>query len=549
MADEHRGHRFHVRSIYQGSDYTKGLRANRRFITPMTLSAVPELFKKGLLPLHFALIQVSPPDDNGWMSLGISVDVTLAAAQSASTVIAQVNPNMPRIPGRSFIHLNDVDGIVEKEEDLLSAFNLPDYESADDIADITANLIDDGSTVQLGLAELSGPIARSLAEKNDLGVHTEILTDDLMELLSIGVVTNRCKGQNEDKLLASGAIGSKKFYQSLHNNAAIEFRPSDYINHPAVISQNHNMVAVNFARTMDLGGQVYADALPQNHFSGVTGMLDFVIGAGMSPGGKSIIVIPARSIDGQTSRINMNTNEGSIVIPKGYVSYVVSEFGMVNLLGKNIEERAMAMISLAHPDFRNELFNSAQAAGLIDRNRTLSESLFGIYPARMEETREFNGQKVTFRPAKPVDDRLIQEHFYRMDEKDVQARFFGTRRSFFREDMEGLVLVDYINNLSIVAVIGEVGFEKIIGLGEYALEQGTVAELAFSVSKEWQGQGIAGVLLEKITEAAREKGFTELVAYTLATNIGMIRLFKKLPFKTETIFEDHMVVLKCKFEK
>jgi RimJ/RimL family protein N-acetyltransferase len=222
---------------------------------------------------------------------------------------------------------------------------------------------------------------------------------------------------------------------------------------------------------------------------------------------------------------------------------------MVNLLGKNIEERAMAMISLAHPDFRNELFNSAQAAGLIDRNRTLSESLFGIYPARMEETREFNGQKVTFRPAKPVDDRLIQEHFYRMDEKDVQARFFGTRRSFFREDMEGLVLVDYINNLSIVAVIGEVGFEKIIGLGEYALEQGTVAELAFSVSKEWQGQGIAGVLLEKITEAAREKGFTELVAYTLATNIGMIRLFKKLPFKTETIFEDHMVVLKCKFEK
>ncbi|MBW2707564.1 MAG: GNAT family N-acetyltransferase, partial [Deltaproteobacteria bacterium] len=529
MADEHRGHRFHVRSIYQGSDYTKGLRANRRFITPMILSAVPELFKKGLLPLHFALIQVSPPDDNGWMSLGISVDVTLAAAQSAATVIAQVNPNMPRIPGHSFIHLNDVDGIVEKEEDLLSAFNLSDYESADEIADITANLIDDGSTVQLGLAELSGPIARALAEKNDLGVHTEILTDDLMELLSKGVVTNRFKGQNEGKLLASGAIGSKKFYQSLHNNAAIEFRPSDYINHPAIISQNHNMVAVNFARTMDLSGQVYADALPQNHFSGVTGMLDFVMGTGMCPGGKSIIVIPARSINGQTSRINMNTNAGSIVIPKGYVSYVVSEFGMVNLLGKNIEERAMAMISLAHPDFRNELFNSAQAAGLIDRNRTLSESLFGIYPARMEETREFNGQKVTFRPAKPVDDRLIQEHFYRMDEKDVQARFFGTRRSFFREDMEGMVQVDYINNLSIVAVTGEVGFENIIGLGEYILEQGTVAEVAFSVSKEWQGQGIAGVLLGKITEAAREKGFTELVAYTLPTNIGMIRLFKKLP--------------------
>ncbi len=548
MADEYRGHRFHVRSIYQGSDHTKGLRANRRFITPITLSAVPDLFKKKWLPLNFALVQVSPPDKNGWMSLGISVDVTLAAAQSASTVIAQINPNMPRVPGLSFIHLDDVDWIVEKEEDLLSAYKLPEYESASDLAGITATLIDDGATVQLGLAELSRPIARALDQKNDLGVHTEILTDDLMDLLSVGVVTNRYKGINEDKLLASGAIGSKKLYQSLHNNPAIEFRPSDYINHPAVIAQNQNMVAVNFARTMDLTGQVYADALPQNHFSGVTGMFDFVMGAGMSDGGKSIIVIPARSIDGRTSRINLNTGGGSIVIPRGYVSYVVSEFGMVNLLGKNIEERAMAMISLAHPDFRDELFDSARDAGLITHNRTLKESLFGVYPARMEETRQYGDQKVTFRPAKPVDDRLIQEYFYQMDLKDVQARFFGTRRSFFREDMEGLAQVDYINNLTIVAVTGEIGFEKIIGLGEYALEKGAVAEVAFSVSKEWQGKGIASVLLEKISEAAREKGFTELVAFTLPTNTGMIKLFEKLPYRTQSTIKDGTMILKCSFE-
>ena len=548
LADEHKGHRFHVRAIYQGSDYTKGLRANKRFITPITLSAVPGLFKNGLLPLHVALIQVSPPDDNGWMSLGISVDVTLAAAQSAAVVIAQVNPLMPRVPGQSFIHIDDVDWIVEKEEDLLNAFDLPEYESADDIAAITANLIDDGTTLQLGLAELSGPIARALASRNDLGVHTEILSDDLMALLAAGVVTNRLKGQHEGKLLASGAIGSSDLYQSLHNNPAIEFRPSDYINHPTSIAQNQNMVAVNFARTMDLSGQVYADALPQNHFSGTTGMLDFVIGAGMSPGGKSIIIIPARSIDGRTSRINLKAAGGSIVIPKGYVSYVVSEFGMVNLLGKNIEERAMAMISLAHPEFRDELFDGAQEDGIIARNRTLKESLFGVYPARMEETRTLDGQKVTFRPAKTVDERLIQEHFYGMDAKDVRARFFGTRRSFFREDMEGLAQVDYINNLTMVAVTGEVGFEKIIGLGEYASEQGAVAEVAFSVSKEWQGKGIAGVLLEKVAEAAREKGFTKLVAYTLPTNSGMIRLFKKLPYRTETVIEDGKVILSCSFE-
>ena len=191
MADEYRGHKFHVRSIYQGSDQTKSLRANKRFITPITLCAVPDLFKKKMLPLQFALIQVSPPDDNGWMSLGISVDVTLAAAQSAGVVVAQVNSMMPRIPGHSYIHLDDVDVIVEQEEELLSAFNLPVYESASEIAGITANLIDDGATLQLGLAELSQPIAGALAKKNDLGVHTEILTDDLMDLVSRGVVTNR----------------------------------------------------------------------------------------------------------------------------------------------------------------------------------------------------------------------------------------------------------------------------------------------------------------------------------------------------------------------
>ena len=344
MADEHRGHKFHVRSIYQGSDQTKNLRANKRFITPLNLCAVPDLFKKKMLPLHFALIQVSPPDDNGWMSLGISVHVTLAAARSAAVVIAQVNSMMPRTPGHSFIHLDDASVIVEQEEELLSAFDLPAYESASEIAAITANLIDDGATIQLGLAELSPSIAKALAQKTDLGVHTEILTDDLMELVSRGVVTNRHKTLNEGKVIASGAIGSQELYRSLHNNVVIEFRPSDYVNNPAIIAQNSKMVAINFARTMDLSGQVYADALPHNHFSGVTGMFDFILGTSMSPGGKSIMVIPARSIDGKTSRIIPKADGGAIVIPKGYVSYVVSEFGMVNLLGKNIEERAMAMI-------------------------------------------------------------------------------------------------------------------------------------------------------------------------------------------------------------
>ena len=209
----------------------------------------------------------------------------------------------------------------------------------------------------------------------------------------------------------------------------------------------------------------------------------------------------------------------------------------------------MAMISLAHPDFRDELFHEAQKAGFIDRNRSLTESLFGVYPARMEETRKFDGQQVTFRPIKAVDGRLIQEYFYSMDKKDVQARFFGIRRSFFREDMEGMFQIDYIKNFSIVAVTGEVGFEKIIGLGEYALEQGMMAEVAFSISGQWQRRGIAGILLEKIAEAAWENSFAGLIAYTQLNNEGMIKLFNKLPYKVETILDGGMLVLKCNFEE
>ena len=549
MADEYKGRKFNVRSIYDGSDQTKSLRANKRFITPLTLCTVPDLFKKKMLPLNFALIQVSPPDDNGWMSLGISVDITLAAARSAAVVIAQVNSMMPRIPGQGYIHLDYVSVFVEQDEELLSAFDLPEYDSASEIANITANLIDDGATIQLGLAELSHPIAQALATKTDLGIHTEILTDDLMELVSQGVVTNRQKSLNEGKVIASGAIGSQGLYRSLDNNVAIEFRPSDYVNNPAVIAQNNKMVAINFARTMDLSGQVYADALPHNHFSGVTGMFDFILGTSMSPGGKSIIVIPARSIDGKTSRIIPKADRGSFVVPKAYVSYVVSEFGMVNLLGKNIEERAMAMISLAHPDFRDELLQVAKEAGFIDRDRTLNESLFGIYPTRLEEARMYDGQKVTFRPAKPVDGRLIQEHFYNMDAKDVQTRFFSMRRSFYREDMERMAQVDYIKNFSVVATTGEIGFEKIIGMGIYALENSAVAEVAFSTSKEWQGKGIAKVILNKLAEAARENGFLSLVANVLPTNTAMIKLFEKLPYKIKTKTESGTLILTCSFDE
>ncbi len=547
MAEESHDRIFNVRSIYLGSGQTRSLKANQRFITPIPLSAVPRIFRDGHLPLDFALVQVTPPDNYGWLNLGISVDVTLAAAQSAVNVIAQVNPRMPRVPGHGFIHIDQVDAIVEEEEALLSVYALAEYEASEPLARLAAGLVEDGATLHLGMGTASQAVARALAEKNDLGIHTEILTDDLLDLSFRGVVTNKYKGINYGKMVAGSAIGTDALYDALNDNPAVEFRPSDYVNHPAVISRHHQMTSICVARTIDLTGQVLADALPQNHFSGVTGMLDFVMGAHMARGGRSIILVPALSREDRTSRIITELDTGSVVIPRGYVSYVVSEFGVVNLFGKNMEERAMAMISLAHPDHREVLFHQAKEIGLIDRRRSLKESLFGIYPQRMEETRHYDGCKVVYRPTKPSDNRMIQEHFYQMDDKDVEMRFFNLRRHFYRDEMEDMSQVDYVKNLSIVAVTGEIGFERIVGLGGYFLEHGTTAEVAFSITKDWQGKGIGSVILMKLAEAARENGISTLTAYTLPNNRGMIKLFKKLPYEIQTAFEDDTVVLTCQF--
>jgi acyl-CoA hydrolase/GNAT superfamily N-acetyltransferase len=549
IASESSTNSFNVRSFYSGSGIPKTLSKMRRFFTPINLSALPDLFRSRQIPIHAALIQVSPPDDFGWMSLGISVDVTMAAALSADLVIAQINPKMPRVLGRSFIHVNDVHAVVEHEEDLLTAGFVPDLEANRMIGRHVAKLIEDGSTLQLGLGATPQATLLAMAEKNDIGVHTQFLTDGLMELVSRGVITNRKKGVNEGKLVASSAIGSANLYEFLHDNPAIEFHPSDYVNNPTVIASHNKMVSLNVATLMDLTGQVAADALPHNHFSGVTGMLDFVRGSAQSPKGKSLLVIPSTSRDGKTSRIVPSLGNTPVVVPRSDVYFVVSEFGVVNLYGKNLQERAMAMISLAHPDFRDDLFYQAKEMGLIGRERTLKETIHAIYPLKFEETIRLDEHEILIRPAKPVDERRLQEHFYNLDKNDIISRFFHKKTSFIRDDVATMYQIDYVKEMTIVAVTGEFGFGKIIAVGGYILdERNNVAEVAFSVSKPWQRKGLSKVIMGKLAEAARENGIAGLVAYTSTKNKAMISLFKTLPYKVKAVIEDDMVDLSAHFD-
>lgn len=544
------GHSLNVRYFYLGSAKTQTLSASKRFFTPINLSAVPRLFKSRQLPIHVALIQCSEPDDFGWMSLGVSVDVTLAGVQAADMVIAQVNPRMPRVLGHGFIHVNDVDIIVEREEDLISLEQAPNLESANLIARHVAKLIDDGSTLQMSLGATPQAIWVGVSSKNDLGVHTQFLTDGVMRLFAQGVINNKKKGFNDGRMVASAALGSRNLYEFINDNPAVEFHPSDYVNDPAIIARHNKMVSVNVAMAMDLTGQAAADALPYNHYSGVNGTMDFIRGAQNSPGGKSILMLPSTTMDGKASRITPSLEGMAVVVPRAEVQYVVTEYGVVNLFGRTLQERAIALISVAHPDFRDELYERAKDIGLLAPERTFADSIRSVYPLKIEEKRIINGQEVFFRPARPTDERSIQEHFYNLDHRDVVRRFMAEKSSFLREDLAGMYQVDYIHDMTLVASTGELGFEKVIAVGGYFLNPANnVAEVAYSVAKEWQGKGISSVIQEKLAVAAREHGIAGFEAFTFPHNKSMIALFEKLPFKVNTKLVDDTLVLTCRFDE
>ena len=550
LADATEDVTLNVRTIYLGSANAEVIARHKRFITPMNISDVPDLFTSKKLPIQVALIQVSPPDDFGWMSLGVSVDVTLAAALAADLVIAQVNPQMPRVLGQSFIHVNQVHVVVEHPEPLLSVQPPPASETATRIGQLIARLIEDGSTLQIGLDAASQATIQALADKNDLGVHSQFLTDDIMHLYATGVINNRRKGFNEGKLVASAAIGSHNLYEFIDNNPAVDFRPSDYVNDPFIISRHHRMVSLNVARTMDLTGQVEAEASPRTFFAGVSGISDFVRGARRSPGGKSIIMLFSTSDDGRSSNIVPQLTDTNVAVPRADVQYVITEYGAFNMAGKSLQERAVGMISVAHPAFREELFAQAKGMGLIGPERTLGEAVHGVYPVKLEEVITVDGEEVTIRPAKPVDDRRIQEHYYGLDKEDVFSRFRHEKTCFSRSDIDVRSCVDYIKVLTILAIVGEFGFGRVVAIGECMLiEKINMAEVAFSVNKRYQNKGIARRILRKLAEAAREQGFFGLMAYTSPNNQAMIRMFKSLPYKVKSAFDGEGVTLTCRFDE
>ncbi|HBQ26205.1 MAG TPA: 4-hydroxybutyrate CoA-transferase [Syntrophomonas sp.] len=359
VGPEMQGH-FKLNSLFGSAPTRKAIADGRADFTPCFICEIPGLFLTGKIPLDVAMITVTPPDSHGYCSLGISIDYTIQAARAAKMVIAQVNPEMPRTYGDTLLHVSEIDYFVPAEEPLI-VLDPPVIGPVEkQIGMNVASLIDDGSTLQLGIGSIPDAILSFLHEKHDLGVHTELFSDGVRGLVEAGVINGKKKTLHPGKVVANFVMGTPKLYNWVHNNPAIYLYPEDYVNDPFVVARNYRMIAINSALEVDVLGQVAADMLGPRQFSGVGGQVDFIRGAARSPGGKAIIAFPATAMKGKASRIvSVLTRGAAVTTSRHDVEYVVTEYGIASLKAKTVKERIEALISIAHPDFRAEIRKDA----------------------------------------------------------------------------------------------------------------------------------------------------------------------------------------------
>ncbi|MGA2423255.1 MAG: acetyl-CoA hydrolase/transferase C-terminal domain-containing protein [Terriglobales bacterium] len=356
VAPEMEGH-FRHNAVFIGSNVREAINDGRADYTPIYLSEIEELFESGAMPIDVALIEVSPPDSHGYCSFGVGVDTTLTAAKCARWVVAQVNDQMPRTYGDSFIHVSDIDVVVDSSRPLCETkkFEITDLHVA--IAHNVAGLIEDGAVLQTGIGGIPDAVLPFLNDRKDLAVHSELVSDGVIPLIETGVITGARKNFKPRKIILGFALGSKNLFEFVDNNPIFEFHPTSYTNDPALIARNDNMVAINSALQIDLTGQVCSDSVGTHFYSGIGGQVDFLRGASRSKGGKPIIAISSTAKSGRISRIVPMLSPGAgVVTSRGLIRYVVTEFGVAYLHGKTIRERAQALIEIAHPNFRDELY-------------------------------------------------------------------------------------------------------------------------------------------------------------------------------------------------
>ena len=524
---EHTG--LHHVIFFVGSDHHEVLKAGNVHYAPVSLALIPELIKKGTLSLDAAFIQVSPPDNQGYVSLGVSVDTTMAAAVYADKVIAEVNPNMPYTYGESRIPLQKIDACVMIDAPVIEYVHSLNDTISDRIARYISSIIEDHSTLQIGLGRVPNEMLKYLKKSRNLGIHSDLITDPVVDLIEDGIITGKAKTLHRGKVVASFCMGTERLYRMVDRNPLFSFHPIDYVCDPSVIMANNKLVSVTQAWSIDLSGQVCVDQYKGQFYSGVSTQLEFHRYASKTPGGKSIICLCSTDETTNESRIRANLLEGEgVAIPRSEVHYVITEYGYAYLFGKTLHDRALSLIEIAHPMHRDWLLEEAKRMGYVSPEMSMKTRV--AYPEDKEVTVYLkSGQEVVVRPSRASDVMAIQDLFYSLAPEDVFTRFFHKLSCMPVSNAQYMCDVDYENEMAFVAVLGGREHGTVIGTAGYVVDpMDNLAEAAYMVRSDFQGQGLGSVLQKSLVEYARRQGLRGLKANILESNTSMINLLHKL---------------------
>jgi acyl-CoA hydrolase/L-amino acid N-acyltransferase YncA len=520
----HYGHR----SFFIGTDMRAAAAVGIADYIPISLAQVPQLIENGRIPIDVALIQVSLPDEYGYVSLGVSVDITLSAAQNAKKVIAEINPHMPRTLGDTFFHLNKIDYLVIVETPVIEYQHPPADAVGEKIARYIASIIDDGSTLHVGIGRIPNAALKYLLDRQDMGIHTDVITNSIIPLIERGIITGAQKSTHRGKIVGSYCLGTRRLYDLIDRNPMFSFHPIEYVSDIHLISQQKRMVSVTQAFAADLTGQICADQFQGEFYSGVSTQPEFIRGTAFAPGGKPIICLPSTTDDGKTSRIRplLLAGEG-VTVARSDVHYVITEYGIAYLLGKSIRERTLSLIEIAHPDFRPWLLEEAKRLNYLRPDQTLKSSIG--YPVGEERTvRLKNGSTVLIRPARASDVAGVQDIFYHLSQEDIYTRFFRGLRALSASEAQRLCNVNYDTEVAFLAVTGTRENEKIVGSSCYLTNLTTnMAEVAYMIAPEWQSVGVGKALQERMIEYAKARGLRGFTAVVLSDNPKMVSLAKR----------------------
>lgn len=541
---------YRVKTFFSGFVASHTIASGLVDLIPAYSSEIPKILRSKKIPIDVAIVQITPPNEAGYCSLGVAVDVAKEAMDQATLVIGEINPEMPFTFGDTFVSIDDFDLLVKSTKTLVTYEPRHAYEQMGKVAANVASIIKDGDCLSFSHGALFDALVPHLMSKKDLGIHSLYFTDALAELVKSGAVTNSRKSPFRGKSLTSYAIGSKSLMKWLDRNPLVEFQGIDWVCNPQLIGQNPQFVALYEARKVDLIGGV-AFPLQGAVVTGPGEVIDFVKGAEASHDGCIIVALPSRNLREESNILLVLMDYPNQLRLRESVHMIVTEYGIANLKWRTLRERAQAMIDIAHPDDREKLMEQARQKKIIYSNQIFITNSAHLYPAHISETKNFKGGiDIRFRAIRPSDEESMRRFFYRCSDEIIYYRFFYSIKTMSHDKMQEYVNVDYSKEISIVGLIGTPGDEQIIAEARFVKDERTnYGDVAFLIEEDYQGIGVGTYLLNLLISLAREQGAKGLSAEVIADNQPMMKVFEKANLTLDARLENGVYRLKMHFKE